>query len=252
MPRKSSPLSRTPWITNCKGSAVHNQKSKVFYVITSLLLAMCFRPALAEDTNLASQNQSSQEAEKLQAVARVHETARKLLIAKISQLELKFDSPDNAVRSWWAINKAKKEVADLVSLTRVKLRPALSPSAYAAVIHPRSLPFHSSSKPSIWSENQFIRSISKVKIESESRASVFATVQLGQSALDGLSKKERESAVRNSEVRYVLSKSNGRWLIEDIQKRPFEFEKSQAIEGQWISIYKDTRSNEAYLPVSAL
>lgn len=230
-------------------------KHMKIFTVGALMAVVCASASFAAET-LTKPNVQDERVrqERLAAISKILENVTKLHRLRVSGLDLKFDTPDNAVKSWWALQGANKETRRLLSSkTSFITNPPLSENGYAAAIHPRSLPHHSSNISFESQEVEFRKSIQEVKSESESRAIVFVLMKPILPNFDNVIKSELKQAREGTEVKYILVKTEGRWWIEDIQKRVDEVERIANGSNPWVSVIIDENpSKEAHVVVRAL
>jgi len=221
----------------------------------ALMIVVCASASFAAES-LKKPNVQDERArqERLAAINKILENVTKLHRLRMKEIDMKFDTPDNAVKTWWAIQGANKETGRLFSSkTSFITNPPLSENGYAAAIHPRSLPHHSSNQRFESQDVEFRKTIQEVKTESESRAIVFVLLKPILPNFDKVIKSELKQAQEGTEVKYILVKADGRWWIEDIQKRVGEFERAANGGKPWVSeIINENPSKEANVLVRAL
>jgi hypothetical protein len=147
----------------------------------------------------------------------------------------RLDTPDFAVKSWWAARDAEVAVQVqtcrfLVRLNRVELRHTFSP------VSTDNLRRRMSNWDDECIEKKYRRQIDEVKLESASRAVVYATLW-PLTIPANISDDEKKNAEKGTRIRYVLENAgSGSWLVADIFRY---IEKTQYTPESWDQRYEE-------------
>lgn len=163
-------------------------------------------------------------------------------------LNINNSSPDNAIKSWWAyLDFQEKEAQE----------DCMRPETATMFKHPEYLPkvaqeelLKATSPKVIPCElNTYARDIQEVKIESETRAIVFAniknstTIPVG-AVLNDIEKKWRENGFK---YKYLVEKSSLGWKVSQVYK--FDEYKQKDDSSAWakLYVYSEMRRAPAYV-----
>jgi hypothetical protein len=182
----------------------------ILIVILLALASGCKEAGTERPTALQSSPAASQPSldEEISAIASRLERLTALDTSKLS-----FQTPDNAVKSWWTLFDAAVEFENLTCRISDRAGRSWKSKAFSTSLTPEAVPrftHRSECTTSSWR-----RTIDEVKIESETRAVVFATVWTNAVPNSSVSKSDVEEAKRGTRFRYVLEQLDGKWVIAD-------------------------------------
>lgn len=149
--------------------------------------------------------------------------------------EINLETPDNAVKSWWRVIDAKDALdIDLCNYRKNKVTALYK--AQSDLTTGNTQEYFKNGHDC--HKDDYSRRIEKVNIETETRAIVFANVKNITPVPEGVkiynfSKNDAKNGVA---FKYVLTKENGKWLIEEM----YRYNSSHAIlkEDPWSRYYE--------------
>lgn len=175
--------------------------------------------------------------------------------AKVPQqatLQIDLSSPDRAVKTWWDFIDARSAESHAECLVmfaqdqkdKTRLRWSADKLVYGAVLHE----YEARQKSGCREPNKFSREILEVKVESETRAIVFAhvknvTVPDPRSVPSEFDLKRRDEGVKS---KYLLEKTAAGWRVAQVYES--NRYKLKASEPDWNAIYTDTKDTPASYP----
>lgn len=163
-------------------------------------------------------------------------------------LDINNSSPDNAVKSWWAyLDFQEKEVQE--DCMRPEAGTVFKHPEYLSKVAQEELLKVTSPKAIPCELNTYARDIQEVKIESETRAIVFAniknstTIPVG-AVVSDLEKKWRENGFK---YKYLVEKGSLGWKVSQVYKFDEFKQKDDSRAWEKLYVYSETRRVPAYV-----
>lgn len=148
------------------------------------------------------------------------------------------DTPDNSVKSWWNIyDYIEKLRFDKCKVNENSMREWMQINTQALLTSEAIARFALSTGCEI---ETWKRQIDEVKSESETRAVVFASVWRTSAVPASADKDEIEKSKKGTKMKYVLEKSQGKWLLTDVYR--FSPKTSYSTEN-WDRLYDGEKKN---------
>lgn len=162
-------------------------------------------------------------------------------LAKLSpypQSGVLLDTPDNSVKSWWNIYDYREKLSfDICKINETSMREWMQINTQALLTSEAISRF----APNYQCEKEtWKRQIDEVKSESETRAVVFASVWPTSAIPENAEKDEIEKYKKGTKIKYILEKSQGKWLLTDVYR--FSPKTSYSTEN-WDRIYDGERKD---------
>jgi hypothetical protein len=150
------------------------------------------------------------------------------------KFSIRTGSPDEAVKSWWAVHDEENKIAiDVCREERAKQKKLLS-EGVEKVATGNLLAMYKWLGCTTYS---YDREIDSVKVESETRGLVFATIKNSTPIPEGItaSEYEKESRMNGEKFKYLVEKVDGQWRVSDV----YVFDKFNSKGDIWRSVYRD-------------
>lgn len=160
--------------------------------------------------------------------------------------EANLSSPDNAVKSWWALTdaiaKLENDECNRESSRQTSVRHARRQLAAGNTKE------YFQQKPSCRIES-FDRSIERASVETETRAVVIANIKNSTKLPEGLalSKFSKEYVENGVNYKYVLTRESSNWYIEEVYK--YNSTNLSLKKDPWVREYKYDKNDDVYLTV---
>lgn len=161
-------------------------------------------------------------------------------IAKLTRFDtsqLKKDTPDNSVKSWWAVLDGRAKVAQAMCQVQDKAFSVWQEAPLSAAATPEARERIGSRFPC--DSDSYRRVVDEVKTESETRAVVLATIWKTTTPPAGASESQVEDAKLGTRYRYVLERVDGTWAIADVYRY---VRSSYGMPERWDRTYPGTKT----------
>lgn len=157
------------------------------------------------------------------------------------------NSPDNAVKSWWALNDAVDKYVN-ENCKRQANKVSEDRAARISISFGSTKEFFQKADDCIL--ETYDRSIERASVETDTRAVVMANIKNSTKIPEGasLSKHSKDEVEKGISYKYVLTRDSDKWFVDEV----YYYSSTNVIlkRDPWQQEYKVDKNNEIFLGVS--
>lgn len=207
----------------------------------ALLLPFVFALQACNDDSAAKV--AAEQPKSQQSVANVKPASLVKFVAPIPNL----NSPDNAVKSWWALNDAVNKFSNEHCVNKT-WKVAEVDASYVSLSAGNTKEFFQSHDECIL--ETYDRTIERASVETDTRAVVMANIKNSTKLPEGvhLANSSKEDVEKGVNYKYVLARESDKWYVDEV----YYYSSTNVVLklDPWQQEYKVAKNKEKYLSVS--